>query len=112
MASSVKSHQPRQAIWSLFDKVLVLGKGYQLFYGTPSDAELWFTDGLGLYCPPHTSYSDFIMDQANIDFCKEKIYPSNATLTTMDKLKEVRQEHEKRRKEGRESAHELPSLPW
>ena len=64
------SHQPRAAIWSLFDMVLVLGKGYELFYGPPKEAEKWFTTGLGLNCPPETSIPDFIMDQANTDFDK------------------------------------------
>lgn len=41
--------------------VMVLGKGHQLFYGSPDAAEEWFTGGLGLALPPKTSPSDFIM---------------------------------------------------
>jgi hypothetical protein len=41
--------------------VLILGKGHQLFYGSPDAAEEWFTTGLGLALPPKTSPSDFIM---------------------------------------------------
>ena len=59
--SPTHSHQPRHSIWRLFTKVLILGKGHQLFYGTPDAAEDWFTAGLGLTLPPKTSPSDFIM---------------------------------------------------
>ena len=84
----VHSHQPRHAIWSLFDKVLVLGKGHELFYGSPTGAEEWFTSGLGLKCPSHTSPADFILDQANIDFDKSDLYDINP-MSTVEDLRQV-----------------------
>lgn len=68
---------------------MVLGKGYQLFYGPPKRAEEWFTTGLGLTCPPETSIPDFIMDQANTDFDKDKYYGGSG-LKTVEDLAKVR----------------------
>ena len=64
--------------------VLVLGKGYELFYGPPKEAEKWFTTGLGLNCPPETSIPDFIMDQANTDFDKSAYYGGTSLKTVKD----------------------------
>lgn len=46
-------------------QVLVMSKGYQLFFGSPHDAEDWFTSRLGLKLPGHTSATDFILDQVS-----------------------------------------------
>ena len=50
--------------------MLVLAKGYELFYGSPDESEAWFTSSLGAKRPAHTCPADFILDQANIDFDK------------------------------------------
>jgi len=39
-------------------------------------------------CPANTAASDFILDQANVDFDKTQIYGTK-TLTTTDDLKNV-----------------------
>lgn len=89
-------HQPRLGIWRLLRKVLVLSKGRQLFFGTPSSAEEWFTAGLGLAMPPDTTPVDFIVDQVNIDFDKTGIYGEDyqaqgqRPLVTVKDLDEVR----------------------
>ena len=66
------------------DKVMVLGKGYQLFYGSPAEAEEWFTSRLCLERPPHTSPADFIVDQANIDFTNKSSFYSSGLVTEHD----------------------------
>lgn len=68
------SHQPRQSIWELFSQVMVLAKGRQLFVGSPADAHIWFTSGLGLTLPPGLPLAEFIIDATNIDFDKSFIY--------------------------------------
>ena len=75
-------------MWSLFDIVLVLGKGYQLFHGSPTDCESWFTSQLGLSRSPDTSTADFILNHANIDFNKSKYYKLDS-LKDEEDLKEV-----------------------
>jgi len=74
----------------MFDKVLVLGKGYQLFYGSPAEANRWFTKGLDIECPPHTSTADFILDQANVDFDKSELYVDRHCPNSINDLKLVR----------------------
>jgi hypothetical protein len=55
------SHQPRQSIWELFSQVIVLAKGWQLFFGTAAHAHAWFTTGFGLSLPPGMPTAEFIM---------------------------------------------------
>jgi len=55
-------HQPRAAIWTLFEKVMVLSAGNQVYFGEASGAEAWFTETLGYPRHQHTSAVDFIMD--------------------------------------------------
>lgn len=65
----------------MFDKVLVLANGYQLFYGSPGEAESWFTSTLGVQRPALTCPADFILDQANIDFDKSDCSEPHALIT-------------------------------
>lgn len=55
-------HQPRAAIWTLFDKVTVLSAGHQMYFGDTYGAERWFAESLGYYRHQSTSPVDFIMD--------------------------------------------------
>eukprot|EP00884_Botryococcus_braunii_P013437 jgi/Botrbrau1/22094/Bobra.0206s0020.1 len=63
-------HQPRVAIWDLFDKVEVLSEGYLLYFGTTKGAVAWFSDFLGLRYDPSTdgTFSDWLLDSINISF--------------------------------------------
>lgn len=55
-------HQPRAAIWTLFDKVTVLSAGHHMYFGDTCGAERWFAESLGYYRHQSTSPVDFIMD--------------------------------------------------
>jgi len=55
------SHQPRQSIWELNSLIIVLAKGWQLFFGSPAHAQAWFTTGFGLNLPPGVPTAEFIM---------------------------------------------------
>jgi len=69
----------------------VLAKGYHLYYGTPHGAEEWFTGGLGLKRPPHTAPSDFILDQANIDFDKSSLLSEkNANYNSLKNIEDLK----------------------
>ena len=61
-------HQPRSAIWQLFDKVCLLSKGYQLYFGPRSGAEKWLQDILKITRDPETAAVDWLLDFINTDF--------------------------------------------
>ena len=48
-ASAVAIYQAPQAAYDLFDKVIVLYKGRQIYFGKASEARLYF-EGLGFIC--------------------------------------------------------------
>jgi hypothetical protein len=97
---SLRSHQPRHAIWDMLDSVLILAKGYQLFFGSPEvrgrslfesghgnwrglmkfaplqAADKWFAN-LFTTRPPHVSTADFIMDRVNIDFFASELHAAD-----------------------------------
>jgi len=59
-------HQPSSQIASLFDDVLVLGKGEILFRGA-MDSLVPELSGLGFKCPQFMNPTDFAMDLASMD---------------------------------------------
>jgi hypothetical protein len=50
----------------MVDRVLVLAKGHQLFFGPADGAEAWFTHTLGFKRPQHDNPADFILDQVRV----------------------------------------------
>ena len=58
-ASAMSIYQGSDAIMPLFDKVLVINSGRQIFYGTAPEAKTYF-QGLGFQCPPTTTTTDFL----------------------------------------------------
>lgn len=76
-------------MWDLFDKALVLSKGYQLFYGLPHDSPDWFKTGLGLSFPPGIAPVDFIVDICNVDFDKSLLPGYEHTFRTVDDIQKV-----------------------
>jgi ATP-binding cassette, subfamily G (WHITE), member 2, SNQ2 len=44
---------------SLFDKVLVINGGRQIFYGSATEAKAYF-ENLGFACPERTTITDFL----------------------------------------------------
>jgi len=65
-------HQPRQSIWDMFHKVLVLSEGHQLFFGPPDAAVGWFDRGLGYpyQAARDGAASDWLMDLVSVGFAK------------------------------------------
>jgi ABC-type multidrug transport system ATPase subunit len=55
-------HQPRYAIFSLFDDVMLLCKGGKLAYQGPSALALSYLESLGFNLPPNENPADFAMD--------------------------------------------------
>ena len=67
-------HQPRQEIFSSFDKLLVLSEGYQLYLAPPSNVVPWFSEVLGY---PHDRMkdgtdSDWLMSVVAVGFQKSR----------------------------------------
>ena len=58
-ATAMSIYQGSDAIVPLFDKVLVINSGRQIFYGKASDAKSYF-EGLGFECLPSTTITDFL----------------------------------------------------
>lgn len=63
-------HQPRLAIWDLFDKVEVLSEGYLLYFGATLTAAEWFNCSLNLAYDPTKdgTFSDWLLDVISISF--------------------------------------------
>ncbi|TRM61565.1 ABC-2 type transporter-domain-containing protein [Schizophyllum amplum] len=55
----VSLYQAGEGIYELFDKVMVLDKGRQVFYGPPSEARLYFED-LGFKSLPRQTSPDYL----------------------------------------------------
>ncbi|KAI6015643.1 pleiotropic drug resistance ABC transporter [Pisolithus marmoratus] len=55
----VTLYQASDSIYELFDKVLVLDKGHQVYYGPPSDARAYF-EGLGYRPLPRQNTPDYL----------------------------------------------------
>ena len=58
-ATAMSIYQGSDAIVPLFDKVLVINSGRQIFYGTMAEAKAYF-EGLGFECSPTTTITDFL----------------------------------------------------
>lgn len=76
-------HQPRSQIWNLFDKILLLSEGKEIYYG-PSYAVLDFFSSAGFNCPEYYNPADFLLDTCSIDFRTEETeISSRSKLTEM-----------------------------
>jgi len=60
-------HQPNSLIFQLFDKVLLLSGGNQIFYGTINGSVAFF-DSAGYTVPESTNPSDHFLETINVDF--------------------------------------------
>ena len=58
-ATAMSVYQGSDAIVRLFDKVLVINSGRQIFYGPISEAKAYF-ERLGFFCSPTTTTTDFL----------------------------------------------------
>ena len=54
-------HQPRYSIFKLFDTVLFLSSGHNIYLGRPIDVLPYFASN-GFICEEHNNPADFILD--------------------------------------------------
>lgn len=59
MLTEVYSYQAGEGIYDLFDKVMVLDGGRQVFYGPPNEARAYF-ENLGYNKLPRQSTADYL----------------------------------------------------
>lgn len=76
-------HQPRPEIFSLFDKVLFLTQGRDVFFGGPEESISYFT-GLGYPLPEFTNPADFLIDLITLDFRSDQL--REGSQQTIDNL--------------------------
>ncbi|KAF9028125.1 putative ABC transporter [Hymenopellis radicata] len=60
----VAIYQASQDIYDIFDKVVVLYEGRQIYFGTTTDAKKFFID-MGFDCPPRQTTADFLTSLTN-----------------------------------------------
>ncbi|XP_013112641.1 ATP-binding cassette sub-family G member 1 [Stomoxys calcitrans] len=60
-------HQPSSNIYSLFNQIYVMSKGYCSYQGTP-DRTVDYFKSVGLECPPYHNPADFLLECVNGDF--------------------------------------------
>jgi len=60
----VAIYQASQSIYDLFDKVIVLYEGRQIYFG-PANRARQFFEGQGWYCPPRQTTGDFLTSVTN-----------------------------------------------
>lgn len=60
-------HQPRYAIFTLFDYLTLLGRG-QMIYQGPAENALPYFDSLGYTCEEHNNPADFFLDVINGEY--------------------------------------------
>ncbi|KAH7054333.1 ABC transporter PeaB1 [Macrophomina phaseolina] len=58
-ATAMSVYQGSDSMVPLFDKVLVINGGRQIFYGKATEAKAYF-EGLGFVCPERTTITDFL----------------------------------------------------
>ncbi len=64
-------HQPSTETYSLFDKLLLLGRGRTLYFGEREKAITYFEE-LGFACPPYANPADYFLRLVNSDFMKDR----------------------------------------
>ena len=61
---AVAVYQASQGIYDVFDKVIVLYEGKQIYFGPSDHAHAYFED-MGWYCPPRQTTGDFLTSVTN-----------------------------------------------
>lgn len=64
VTQAVAPYQASQSIYDLFDKVIVLYEGRQVFFG-PIEAARPYFERMGWYCPPRQTTPDFLTSISN-----------------------------------------------
>lgn len=103
-------HQPRSAIWTLFDNVLLIDAGAILFHG-PATAVVPHFAKLGFQCEPFHNPGDFMLDVlcGVVDRQRLQGQDSEEDGQTDDQEREEHQ-HDEAQDEGR--VHALLSEAW
>lgn len=79
-------HQPRSAIWSMFDRVTLLASGRLMYHGLRDNLVPWFaTQGYSYDPTQHGVASDWALDLVAIGFHKPKRFYGH-TITSMEQL--------------------------
>ncbi|KIW94662.1 uncharacterized protein Z519_04639 [Cladophialophora bantiana CBS 173.52] len=60
----VAIYQASQAVYDVFDKVVLLYEGRQIYFGNTEDAKRYFVD-LGFHCPERQTTADFLTSLTN-----------------------------------------------
>eukprot|EP00211_Chloroparvula_japonica_P004367 CAMPEP_0119121132 /NCGR_PEP_ID=MMETSP1310-20130426/1893_1 /TAXON_ID=464262 /ORGANISM="Genus nov. species nov., Strain RCC2339" /LENGTH=651 /DNA_ID=CAMNT_0007110671 /DNA_START=84 /DNA_END=2039 /DNA_ORIENTATION=+ len=69
-------HQPSSSIFHLFDKILLLSKGNQVFFG-PTNVCVDFFAQMGHPLPPMMNPADFFLEAINFDFSESQALPAD-----------------------------------
>lgn len=79
-------HQPRSAIWSMFDRVTLLASGRLMYHGLRDNMVPWFaTQGYSYDPTQHGVASDWALDLVAIGFHKPKRFYGH-TITSLEQL--------------------------
>ena len=62
----VAIHQPRSSIFALFDDLVLLSEGGQVYNGPAGDAVAHFAEQ-GFSCPPNYNPAEFLADLISVD---------------------------------------------
>lgn len=65
-------HQPQSYVFKLFDSVMLLSKGREIYFG-PTTGMLPYFEGLGLKCPSLMNPADFVLDMVTVDSREEEL---------------------------------------
>uniref|UniRef100_A0A7N8XNS1 Broad substrate specificity ATP-binding cassette transporter ABCG2-like n=1 Tax=Mastacembelus armatus TaxID=205130 RepID=A0A7N8XNS1_9TELE len=80
-------HQPRYAIYRLFDSLTLLVTGKQVYHGPAQNALEYFAD-IGYTCEPHNNPADFFLDVINGDSTALALRDVDTEGMKVDKLVE------------------------
>lgn len=64
-------HQPSTSTFYLFDKLLLISAGRTCYYGRVEEVQAYF-DSLGFPVPMMTNPAEYILEQSNIDFARDR----------------------------------------
>mmetsp|Transcript_19242 Transcript_19242/g.58081 ORF Transcript_19242/g.58081 Transcript_19242/m.58081 type:complete len:689 (-) Transcript_19242:421-2487(-) len=76
-------HQPRSSIFEMFDDLLLLSEGQEVYCGPAADAATYF-ERLGHKCPPNYNPAEFFADLISVDTSSP-----DAELSTRKRIKEL-----------------------
>ncbi|KAJ9634936.1 hypothetical protein H2199_008800 [Coniosporium tulheliwenetii] len=85
MCHAVAIYQASQAIYDLFDKVIVLYEGRQIYYGPTDRAKRYFEE-MGWHCPPRQTTGDFLTSVTNPSERQEREGYENRVPRTPDEF--------------------------